>query len=82
MSPRTDILLPGETAGRGRIPPGAFVPIAIAVVGVAVILFGGVSARTTSTAEAPATIDPVATGSIATPETPEEQRRALERLDR
>ena len=40
-------------------------PIAIALIGVAAILVGGVSARQVSTVEQNAVVDPITTGSIA-----------------
>jgi hypothetical protein len=78
----SDILLPrdswGSTAARSRLV--AFVPIAIALIGIGVILFGGVSARTGDMAKASVTgVDPVVTGSILTPD---DRRRALQMLDR
>ena len=77
----SDILLPrdswGSTAARSRLI--AFVPIALALIGVGVILFGGISARTGDIAATSATeIDPVVTGSIPTPD---DRRRALQMLD-
>ena len=61
-----DILLPQSAASRPRpIPVAAFVPIAVAMLGVAAILFGGVSARDMAVAEDRAAVDPMTTGSIA-----------------
>jgi hypothetical protein len=61
-----------------RLAP--FVPIAIAFLGVAAILLGGVVARqTTTTVGRAAEIDPVTTGSVA--KSPADQRRILEMLD-
>ncbi len=64
---RTDILLRleiepvAELPKRGRL--AAFVPITIAVLGVAAILLGGISARDHIVA-ADQAIDPVITGSV------------------
>lgn len=77
-----DIILPPGAFARGinRSRLAAFVPIAIAVLGVGAILLGGISARTGDGATASLRqIDPMTTGAITTPE---EQRRALEMLDR
>jgi len=64
----TDILIPTAADTTDGRPPqsrfAAFVPITLALVGVAAILFGGVSARHTETAATQA-IDPITTGSIA-----------------
>ena len=58
----------------------AFVPITVALIGVGLVLFGGISARDSVAATAQATaVDPMTTGSVATPE---ERRRVLEMLDR
>jgi len=80
-SHHSDILLPraawGEGIGRTRM--AAFVPITVALIGIAAILSGGITVRgTQATAEVNA-IDPVTTGSVMTPS---ERRRALEMLDR
>jgi hypothetical protein len=78
----SDILLPrdswGSTAARSRLI--AFVPIGLALIGIAAIFLGGISVRTGDIAES-STIatDPVVTGSILTPE---DRRRALQLLDR
>jgi hypothetical protein len=68
MAQRDDILLPGTAPPPEPKPAtarlAAFVPIAIAVFGIAVVLFGGVTARGPAfTAGAPA-VDGIATGSI------------------
>ena len=81
-SHHSDILLPraawGATITRSRL--AAFVPISVALIGVAVILFGGASARIGDTVATSITeVDPVTTGSI---QTPADRRRALEMLDR
>lgn len=79
-SHHSDILLPraawGTTAGRSRLI--AFVPIAVALVGVGAILLGGISARIGDERASASAVDPMTTGSIMTPD----QRRALEMLDR
>ena len=60
-----DILLPAsEATPPRRSPLAAFVPIVIALFGVAAILFGGVSARDLTATEGTAAIDPIATGAI------------------
>ena len=76
-----DILLPEAAAARvNRTRLAALVPMALALAGVALILLGGVNARTSS-AEVAATsgIDPIVTGSIMTPD---DRRQALMMLDR
>ena len=80
-SHHSDILLPraawGAAITRSRLI--AFVPIAVALIGIAAIFLGGVSARIDDTASTSIVeVDPVMTGSIATPD----HRRTLERLDR
>ena len=65
---RDDILLtPGLTAPARRTQLAAFVPIGIALFGVALIMFGGLSAHDRSTAREReiSVIDPITTGSIA-----------------
>ncbi len=67
-SHHSDILLPraawGSTTDRSRMI--AFVPIMVALLGVAGILLGGISVQTINAHNAAfADIDPVATGSIA-----------------
>ena len=78
-----DILLPvvdGQDHGLDSNLILAFVPITVALIGVGLVLFGGVSARGPETATAAvSTIDPMTTGSVMSPE---ERRRALELLDR
>lgn len=72
------------TAKETAVPPTrlvAFVPITLALIGVAVVLAGGVSAgpkpsAKVATAAAPA-IDPMVTGTIVTPA----NRAALAKLD-
>jgi len=80
-SHHSDILLPRAAwgTGVGSSKLIAFVPITVALVGIAAILFGGLSARTGDATAAVTNIDPTTTGSIMTPEA---QRRALEMLDR
>lgn len=71
-----------ETGANGlrRAPFTVFVPIFLALVGVAMILFGGLSARnqTATAVGVAAEVDPVATGAI--PE--RDRRRDIEMLDR
>ena len=77
----SDILLPQASAspGIGRSKLTAFVPITLALIGVGAVLFGGVSAHGPSAqTAATATIDPITTGSIATPA---DQRGAVQMLD-
>jgi hypothetical protein len=76
-----DVLLPEAMAASvGRTKLAAFLPMALAVVGVFLVLLGGVNARTPS-AEVAASpgVDPIVTGSIMTPD---DRRQALEMLDR
>ena len=66
MSPKYDILLPTDVEPvrphhKSRF--AAFVPITLALIGIAAILFGGVSARSTDTA-ARQIVDPITTGSL------------------
>jgi len=77
----TDILLPeAGAAGVSRTRVAAFLPITLAVAGVAIILMGGVSARGPATETAArADIDPIITGAIMTPD---DRRQALIMLDR
>ncbi len=85
-----DAILPptGEADTRpARLKPAAFVPIAIALIGVAAILLGVLPARDPATAIGAADrIDPVMTGSVQPASfadmSPAKQRRALELLDR
>jgi len=79
MSAQEIILPPAATAGISRTRMAAFVPLALALVGVAAVLFGGVSARTTSVAAAGAGIDPMVTGSVVSAD---DQARAMKMLDR
>ncbi|MEJ0013869.1 MAG: hypothetical protein WDM94_14925 [Bauldia sp.] len=76
-----DIILPPGTiaGGIGRSKLAAFVPITLAVLGVGAVLFGGVSARHDDNVAGLHQVDPMTTGAIAAPE---DQRRALEMLDR
>jgi hypothetical protein len=64
---RNDILIPLEIEPIAHVPPrsrlAAFVPIAVAIVGVAAVLIGGVSARHGDMA-ARQGVDPVVTGSV------------------
>ena len=80
-SHHSDILLPRAAwgTGVGHSKLIAFVPITLALVGIAAIIFGGLSARTGDATAAVTNIDTTTTGSIMTPEA---QRRALEMLDR
>lgn len=67
MAQRDDILVETaatEAARPLRVRVAAFVPIAIAILGIGAILLGGVSARHDTTAAVPA-VDDIATGSIA-----------------
>jgi hypothetical protein len=63
-----DILLPSddEVAVPVRTRLAAFVPIALAVLGVAAIMMGRVSFAEVSANATPIGVDPVATGSIQT----------------
>jgi hypothetical protein len=67
-----DILIPSGAADQ-RAPSrsfAAFVPISLAIAGVAAILFGGITAQSTVVSGSSG-IDPIATGSIAkVPPTP------------
>ena len=76
-----DIILPpaaGATAiSRSKL--AAFVPITLALFGVAAILFGGISARNDGAVASISVIDPVTTGSVQSPDT---RLRAMEMLDR
>lgn len=79
--PTHDIILPPAAAapGASRSKLAAFVPITLALFGVAAVLLGGVSARHGEADVASARqIDPIVTGSIA----PDDERRAMEMLDR
>jgi hypothetical protein len=81
MTSHDIILPPGAIAGGiSRSKLAAFVPITLAVLGVGAVLLGGVSARhDAGDLAAIQKIDPMTTGSIATPA---DRRRALEMLDR
>jgi hypothetical protein len=60
-----DILLPTGNALRSRRSPlFAMVPIVVALVGVAAVLLGGVSARDVIATDDSVAVDPVVTGSI------------------
>ncbi len=78
----------GEADPRpARLKPAAFVPIAIALIGVAAILLGALPARDPATEISKADgIDPVMTGSVQPASladmSPADQRHALEMLDR
>jgi hypothetical protein len=66
-----DILLPAAT-GSARPRPAksratAFVPIALALLGVVAILFGRVTTQDISANDVPVAVDPVTTGSIQSP---------------
>ena len=78
-----DILLPPEleAAPRDKVRLVAFVPIAVALIGVGAILFGGLTARDAATITlGKADTDPVVTGSVETPA--KDVRSILEMLDR
>jgi len=85
-----DAILPptGEADARpARLKPAVFLPIAIALIGVAAILFGGLQVRSPAPAISQAGgIDPVVTGSIEPVAfdrmSPADQRHVLEMLDR
>jgi hypothetical protein len=63
-----DVLLPSGTHSARPRPPksrfAAFVPIALALLGVAAVLFGRVTVQEISATDVPAAVDPVTTGSI------------------
>jgi hypothetical protein len=61
-----DILLPSGDSERrpARSRMAAFVPIVIALIGVAAILFGRVTVHEVSANEIPVAVDPITTGSI------------------
>ncbi len=62
-----------------RVPLVAFVPITVALIGVALVLFGGLKARDPATeVGALQTIDPIVTSAIAV----RDARHDLETLDR
>jgi hypothetical protein len=70
-----DILLPENAGARPRqVPLAAFVPIAVAIFGVAAILFGGVSARDVAVADGNPAVDPIVTGSVAAEAPPRPQK--------
>lgn len=71
----SDILLPRAAWGEGltRTRLAAFVPITVALVGVAAILSGGLTARTNPAAA----IDPMVTASIAAPAMSDAERRQI-----
>ena len=83
---REDLTLPfiieADDSGPRRTPIVAFVPIALALAGIALILFGGLTARDKNTiigdAIAAGKIDPIVTGSIA----PRDHAYDLMMLDR
>jgi hypothetical protein len=76
----TDILLPEAVTASGvsRSKLTAFVPIALALIGIAAILLGGVTTHATNGQNAAAGVDPIVTGAIAARA---DQRRALQMLD-
>ncbi len=79
MASHDIILPPGSVAPSiSKSKLAAFVPITLALVGVGFVLAGGINARHDG-AVALRSVDPVTTGSIMSAE---EQRRALEMLDR
>lgn len=69
-----DILLPVVPGAADRRPNRsrlvAFVPITVAIIGVAAILVGQVSVQEVADSEAPGGVDPVITGSVQTHPTP------------
>lgn len=74
-----DIILPPAAGATGisRSKIAAFVPITLALFGVAAILFGGITARNDSAVASISVIDPVTTGSVIAP-----SAHAIEMLDR
>jgi hypothetical protein len=79
MASHEIILPPGAAISSiSKSKLAAFVPITLAVIGVGVVLAGGVNARHDNEVALRA-VDPVTTGSILSAE---DQRRALEMLDR
>jgi hypothetical protein len=77
-----DAILPPTGAADPRSPrlrPAVFVPIAVALMGVAAILLGGLNAAPPVIGKAER-IDPVMTGSV--PMSDADRRHALEMLDR
>ncbi len=86
--PDDTILPPRDEAGtHSALRPAVFLPIAIAFIGVAAILLGGLPARDPTTAIGAAEmIDPVVTGSIQPVSfdtmSDADQRHTLEMLDR
>lgn len=78
-----DVLLSGHDESRAagdRAGIVAFVPIAVALIGIGAILLGGISARGDGMESvASAGVDPVTTGSVAPADS---ARRAMELLDR
>lgn len=65
----TDILLPEAVTASGlsRSKLTAFVPITLALIGVAAILLGGVTTHATNGENAAIGVDPIVTGAIAAP---------------
>jgi hypothetical protein len=79
MASHDIILPPGSVAPSiSKSKLAAFVPITLALIGVGLVLTGGINVRHGNDVALRA-VDPVTTGSIMTAE---EQRRALEMLDR
>jgi hypothetical protein len=71
VNSETDFTLPlipeASQRYRGAAPAAAFVPIAVALIGVAFILVGGIKARDTGetpVVSAPAAASPIVTGSL------------------
>jgi hypothetical protein len=77
----TDVFMSLAAASTlGRTKLALFLPIVVAIAGVAFIVLGGMPARTSSAdVAATAGVDPIVTGSIMTPD---ERRQALIMLDR
>lgn len=82
-----DVILPPTADLRSRLRPAVFLPLAIALIGLAGILAGGLSVGDwATTLDRHAAVDPIVTGSIQPVSfeqmSPAEQRHALEMLDR
>ena len=79
-----DVLSPWQRTPTAREPARiiAFVPITIALVGVAVILSAVSRSPTAAVADKQPSIDPVVTGSIGASDKPDDIGRTIEMLDR